>query len=992
LSKKSYLRSFTVLCFLLGGSPCVAATSTFGTVIPISGGTPSDVVIDQIRGLLYLVNTTGNNVQVLNTATNTVVNTITVGAGPLAAAMSMDGNWLYVTNGIGLSVSVINLNTQAQTQVVSLPAAPQGVEVGGDGRALITTAGTGTAALPANTLLIFDQTQAAASQLTAVVTPPPPSTPVPLTPQTLATPTTKFYSKLMRTPSGQYIVGIFSPTASTTYMFVYEVSSGTILRNRTVAGQSTVLSMSPDGSRFMAGYTLYDINTLNALGQMNNANAPFPLTVTFSNVLNTGGSVFSTDGKTLYAAFNQSTATATPLPPTNATTLLVADPTNLAISLGINLPESIVAKMVMSSDGTNAWSLSASGLIYLPISKLYSYPILAPSATQVFLSQNPCNPGLVQQTVNMNNLGAGKLTFAVTTTSPTLISAVSSGVAPSKITFTMEPGRVTTYTRQPGTNLVSGTGATLNGQSLDIAVVSPEAINIPPTIRVYMNYRNPDQRGQIFPLPVTPNNSPNFTTVNTTAANVAGDQGLEDIVLDQARNRVYISNAGYNRIEIFDTVNQVFLTPIPVNQMPHQLALSSDDSTLYVASNGGETIDMVNLAAGKDIGHISFPAIPRQAGGQTEALVYPQAMALGNEGLEFVMSNGGQWKVIAGAAIPRPADTVTKTASGSSTLSTPVYMLASGDGSNILTLTNNGIAYLYQASTDSYISSNTLFSTFQSYYGPLAAGPSQSWFALGGLFTNGSLTQLGGAQIPSQQTGAQRNVAALAPFDASNYVRASTPVRTTVATVPTTDARETIELVNIASGTTKLLAVAPDNPRFTVLGTTRYNLPPRSMVIDSNNVAYIIGLSGLSVVPLTPNGAPTPAISTAAKNITVASTGSTTLTVGATINISGTNLASTATASTLPAPTVLGGSCVTFNDVPLTLLSTSASQIQAQIPTAVTAGNNVVQVRSLATGLESATVIVPVTAPGGGSGAATGSTAINSGAGKTKTEPQAVKQ
>ena len=31
----------------------------------------------------------------------------------------------------------------------------------------------------------------------------------------------------------------------------------------------------------------------------------------------------------------------------------------------------------------------------------------------------------------------------------------------------------------------------------------------------------------------------------------AGDQGLEDIVLDQPRNRVYITNAGYNRIEIF---------------------------------------------------------------------------------------------------------------------------------------------------------------------------------------------------------------------------------------------------------------------------------------------------------------------------------------------------------------------------------------------------------------------------------------------------------
>jgi len=608
----------------------------------------------------------------------------------------------------------------------------------------------------------------------------------------------------------------------------------------------------------------------------------------------------------------------------------------------------------------------------------------------VFLTQNPCNSGLVQQTVTMNNLGAGKLTYAVTTTSPTLVAAVSSGVAPSTITFTMEPGRVTTYTRLAGTNLVSSTttGVSLSGQSLDVAIVSPEAINIPPVIRVYMNYRNPDQRGIIYPVPVTPNNSPNASTVTTTTTSIAGDQGLEDIVLDQPRNRLYISNAGYNRIEIFDTVNQVFLPPIPVNQMPHQLALSSDDSTLYVASNGGELIDMVNLAAGKDVGSVNFPAIPRQAGGQTEALYYPQAMAIGQEGLEFVLSNGGQWKVIAGAAVPRPKDTVTATASGSSLLTAPVNMLASSDGSYITTLAGGGTAYLYQASTDSYISANTLFAApIQSYFGPLALGPSQSYLALGGLYTNGSLTELGGVANPSSSTGAQRNVMATAPFDANNFVRASIPVRTNITTAPTTDPRETIELVNIASGTTKLLAVAPDNPRFTLLGTTRYNIPARSMVIDNNNVAYLIGLAGLSVVPLTPNGAPTPAISKV-----VATNGSTTLTVGGVINIGGTNLASTATALSLPQPTVLGGSCVTFNDVPLPLLSTSTGQIQAQIPTSVSPGNNVVQVRSLATGLQSGTVIVPVTAPAGsGTGATTGSAAINAGAGKTHTTTQIVK-
>ena len=57
----------------------------------------------------------------------------------------------------------------------------------------------------------------------------------------------------MRTPDGQFIVGVIPPTNASTYIFVYEVASGVVLRNRTVAGASTVLSMAPDGSRFMAG-------------------------------------------------------------------------------------------------------------------------------------------------------------------------------------------------------------------------------------------------------------------------------------------------------------------------------------------------------------------------------------------------------------------------------------------------------------------------------------------------------------------------------------------------------------------------------------------------------------------------------------------------------------------------------------------------------------------------------------------------------------------
>jgi hypothetical protein len=151
-----------------------------------------------------------------------------------------------------------------------------------------------------------------------------------------------------------------------------------------------------------------------------------------------------------------------------------------------------------------------------------------------------------------------------------------------------------------------------------------------------------------------------------------------------------------------------------------------------------------------------------------------------------------------------------------------------------------------------------------------------------------------------------------------------------------------------------------------VFGTTRFNTNPRMMVVDSAGAtAYMITLSGLSVVPLTLTGADTrPAINTGARGIVNSSDGTPNIKPGSFITISGTHLAGAATADTIPPPTVLGGSCVTFGDIAVPLLVTSNGQIQAQVPDTLPAGTHVVEVRSLATAQDSDPVTVTVR-PGG---------------------------
>lgn len=948
---------------------CRTTTGTFGAVIPLAGGTPSDIVLDEQRHLLYLVNNKTNQVDILDysipCANNQVIGHIAVGKGPLAGAMSMDSKWLYVTNSLSSSMSVIDLGQQGVTQTVSLPSVPQGVEVGADGRVLISMLGTGvTNGVPQGTLAVFDSSLAAGQQVQLVLQNGLPGTPVGLPSNGGSTrPLTTFTSKLLRTPDGQFIVGVVTPTNATTYVFVYEVASAKVLLNRTMGGTSSTLSMAPDGSKFMSGSALVDTATLAVIAQESNANAPFTASA-FNAAANIGGSAFSPDGKTLYAAFNNAPATF-PAPPPLATTLLVNDPSNLAIHLGIKLPESIVAKMVMRSDGSEAWGLSDSGLLDLPLGNLYNYPIIAPQTTNVFLAMDDCNHGLATGTLNIGNLGKGKLTYTIGAgNSPAMVFGQSSGLAPSAVTFTMEPGR-SGVLRQPGTNMWTGAG-TVQGAPINVALASAEAINLPSVIQVYMNYRQSDQRGLIFPVPVMPNSS------GTGTANANGNEGLQDLVLDEARGRLYITNSGYNRIEVFDTRQQQFLAPISVGQLPHQMAMGTDGNTLYVGNTGGESISIVDLNLQQVVGSVAFPPIPRNGAANP---TYARALAMGLSGLQFVMSNGGLWQVVGNTAIPRPVSSVIGATPVLGTNNGPAFsMLATPDNAFILTMAGNGNAYIYDATADTYVAGRLLFNPIQGYYGVIGALPGGNYFTSNGLILNRSLNALGGSALPSGQgpITPQRNVAAVTPLNGTQYLRLTTPVRANITATTTNDSRTTLELVDIAAGSDSLVAVAPENPQFSVFGTARFNANPRTMVVDSSgSTVYAITLSGLSVISLAPTGPATlPVISP--NGIVSASSSSAPITPGAFITINGQNLASKAAAATVPPPTVLGGSCVTFGNISVPLLATSSGQIQAQVPETLVPGTQIVQVRSLATAQQSAPVTITVKPSGTTGGGTTG--------------------
>ncbi len=389
--------------------------ATFGTVVPVVGSV-SDIVLDEPRGRLYLVNTNTDRIEVYSISQRRFLNAVRVDSQPLGAAMSRNGKFLYVTsNGAG-NLDVIDLESLTVTTRISLPARPEGVAVGGDEKVLVTTVGTGQGNTQ-NVLIVYDPFAPPGVQSLAPVpvVPAAPANPL-LPPQNFSRGALTPRSFLQTSRDGKYIIGVNIPNAANRAVFVYEVVSSTVLRSRTVAGVSPVLSIAPDGSKFMAGLSLFETSTLTVIAQPNAANAPYPFPngSNFNLQQNQGGSVFTPDGRQLYSAFNFTPVTS-PAARANVSQLMINDPDNLLISMALQLPENISGKMVISNDGANIYALTESGFTIIPISTMRDNPIATLDQTVVLLQNDQCGLTANERSARLDvrNIGRGRAVTSI---------------------------------------------------------------------------------------------------------------------------------------------------------------------------------------------------------------------------------------------------------------------------------------------------------------------------------------------------------------------------------------------------------------------------------------------------------------------------------------------------------------------------------------------------------------------------------------------------
>jgi YVTN family beta-propeller protein len=90
---------------------------------------PMNVVLSPDTTKLYVSTGRGHQVFTIDTATNTVLSSVEVGARPWGIALSLDAKTLYSANGPSNDVSVIDLATNTVTKKVKAGKGPWGVLV-----------------------------------------------------------------------------------------------------------------------------------------------------------------------------------------------------------------------------------------------------------------------------------------------------------------------------------------------------------------------------------------------------------------------------------------------------------------------------------------------------------------------------------------------------------------------------------------------------------------------------------------------------------------------------------------------------------------------------------------------------------------------------------------------------------------------------------------------------------------------------------------------
>jgi len=240
------------------------AALTPETTIPV-GDFPASVAVSPDGTTVYVTRILDDTLSVIDTSTNTVIDTVTVGHRPDSVAVSPDGTTVYTANSLDDTLSVIDTSTNTVIATVTVGDDPDSVAVSPDGTTVYT------ANFSDDTLSVID---AATKTVIGTVT-------VGDGPRSVAV-----------SPDGTtvYVANSLDDTLS-----VIDTSTMTVIDTVTVGDDPVSVAVSPDGTTVYTAnsvddtVSVIDTSTMTVIGTVTVGDGPRSVAV-------------SPDGTTVYVA------------------------------------------------------------------------------------------------------------------------------------------------------------------------------------------------------------------------------------------------------------------------------------------------------------------------------------------------------------------------------------------------------------------------------------------------------------------------------------------------------------------------------------------------------------------------------------------------------------------------------------------------------------------------------------------------------------------
>jgi uncharacterized protein (TIGR03437 family) len=843
----------------------LSRAATFGTVIPI-GGQAADIALDENRRSLYIANFTGNRIDVLSTDTNTIDRSIVVTEQPSAVALSPDGNWLLVAHFKNFvpssnAVTVINLNDNSRA-VFGVGAPVLGIAFSADDRAFLVTP---------NEFLSMDvvsgQTRTIDTVRNLVATSL--AVDIPNVPPTI------IRASITASRDRMWIYGLTEK-----FIFRYDVRlKHLIITGLTWSPDSgpRTVSVSPDGSYFMAGWALFN--------RQGTIMAQF---ADPSGKLEVGSHVIDSEAGLIYAQVVGTDATGKPVTPSsraNATPVLqVLSADNLTVIERLRIRENLAGRSLMNSARDTVYAVSDSGVTVLPVGQRVRASRVRFDQEDVLFRGSSCAPQQQTLEVKVEDASGGETAFRLVPSNRGITVTPSTGVTPAVVRVTIDPGQFANFKgtsvgyvnvlapaaiNVPDTDLVgvtetdAGSGLLTVGQATDVSA----------RLRILVNNREADQRGSIVNIPGS----------------------LVDILADSVRGRFFVVRQNRNEVLVFDRQMRQIAT-LRTGNTPKQMAISPDQRYLVVGNDNSQIASVFDLDTLQASAPVVFPL------GH-----YPRSIASsGNVMFASVRSASGPHQIDLIDMGKRTASALSSLGVFINDVALDTALSSSPDGSAMLVAMANGKVMRYDANTFSF----TARKDFETLSGAYVATNGDS-FIVDNHVLNASLVPVATLEQGSDSSSG------LLVVD-----RVAFRTRT-----PGAGQAGMIERVNLSQGTGILPTRMTESPLTPPagLGFTR------TLAVLGNREGLVsLTTSGVTMLPWNYDASYLPPRISRVVN---AADGSENIAPGSLISIVGSQLSPTSDSLADPAlADALGDACVSINGSLSPVVFASSNRISAQVP------------------------------------------------------------